>query len=136
MQRYRVLVVLATLWMLVACALLPERTKIPPTEAQLVGRYEFGHSGFHETVVLATDGSFSRTLHPHLSDHSKIYKGGWKLEGEMLHFQYDQGSEAGSESLRQAEVFWRGSNPAFVNLDDLKGDKVHEWWVYDWRGVE
>ena len=116
--------------LLSACAALMHGPDRPPTESEIIGTYDMGHAGFAETLELHPDGSYTRTLHGHLGQASKDFHGTWRLDGKYLFFEPVPEKRTVSR-LVQAEAFFHRHKPAFVRIQDLEGDKVHEWWVYE-----
>ena len=118
--------------LLVACASLAHGPDRAPTRPEIIGTYDIGHAGFSETLELHHDGSYTRTLHGHLGQDSKDFHGTWRLDGKHLFFEPVPEKQTVS-SLVQAETFFHRHKPAFVRLQDLRREKVHEWWVYERR---
>jgi len=124
------LVLLALL--VASCAGVLNGPDRPPTRAEIIGTYDMGHAGFDEELELHQDGSYKRTLFAHLDSTDATYLGTWRLQGKYLFFEPVPAIPTIS-SLVQAEAFFYKHKPAFVRTQDLKKEKVHEWWVYQPR---
>jgi len=118
--------------LLAACSSLVHGPDRPPTGSEIIGTYDMGHAGFDETLQLHQDGTYTRTLHGHLGQDSKDFHGTWRIHGKHLFFAPVPERQTVS-SLVQAETFFHRHKPAFGRTQDIKGDKVHEWWVYERR---
>ena len=133
MRKIRHISAAAIAVLLCACASVLHGPDRPPTAAEIYGTYDMGHSGFEESLTLHPDGTYTRTLYGHLGQDDRSFSGTWRMEGKYIFF-LPVPDRPTSSSLVQAEAFFHQRAPAFSRVQDLKGGKVHEWWLYQRRG--
>ena len=105
--------------LLVGCASL--RPEHVPTASELAGTYFMGDGlGICMQVTLRSDGSLSGTncSGEHIGTPSHDFVGSWSLDGANLKVSTPAGE------IKDAEAFFWQGNPAFVELENKRGNQV------------
>ncbi|GAB3381868.1 hypothetical protein GCM10027432_09800 [Lysobacter fragariae] len=103
------------------------RSESVPSGSELVGTYYMGDGlGICMEVTLRPDGALSGVAcgAEHIGVPGREFTGTWSLSGPILHVATPAGEIGDSEVF-----FWQGS-PAFVELENKRGNRVERWAVF------
>jgi hypothetical protein len=98
-----------------------------PSSSDLIGSYNMGDGlGICTEATLSRDGSLSGVAcgGEHIGLPGQEFTGTWSLSGSILHITTPTGQIGDSEVF-----FWQGS-PAFVELQNKRGNRVEPWAIF------
>jgi hypothetical protein len=124
MNRFVAAVTMASALLSGCASMQPERV---PSAAELAGTYSMGDGlGICMEVTLNPDGSLSGVAcaGEHIGLAGRGFKGSWSLAGATIKITTPAGEAKDSEAF-----FWQGS-PAFVELENKRGNRVEPWAIF------